>query len=218
MFFSRKNAILLGGLIGTALYLAFFFRYFSPEESVYKFLSSAPLNERGDFLSGLFSPLAFFWLILGYFIQSIELGMQREELSRQMEFSKYQLELEIRKQDPEFDIELVDSEITIKNITPVLAKKIYVIYVHHESRSKTIIDMVSRLSQGGYITSKLDDWMPLPIYSEGESELLIIYDTQMDDMRSQRFNFINTNNSSKELIAWQIGTADAPPEYFTVYE
>ena len=135
-----------------------------------------------------------------------------------MEFSEYQLELEKRKQDPEFDIELVNSEITIKNITPSLAKKVYVMYVHHESRSKTIIGMVNRLSQGGHITSKLDDWMPLPIYSEGEAELLIIYDTQMDDMRSQRFNFITSSSSSKELIAWQIATADAAPEYFTVYE
>ena len=40
-------------------------------------------NELGDFLAGVFSPLAFLWLIVGYFLQARELNLTREELSSQ---------------------------------------------------------------------------------------------------------------------------------------
>jgi hypothetical protein len=38
------------------------------------------LNEVGDYLAGAFSPLAFLWLVVGYFMQSKELNFTREEL------------------------------------------------------------------------------------------------------------------------------------------
>lgn len=40
-------------------------------------------NELGDFLAGVFSPLAFLWLIVGYFLQARELNLTRKELSSQ---------------------------------------------------------------------------------------------------------------------------------------
>ena len=43
------------------------------------------LNELGDFLAGVFTPLAFLWLVLGYFMQHTELALQREELKHQRE-------------------------------------------------------------------------------------------------------------------------------------
>ncbi|VEI35310.1 membrane protein [Stutzerimonas stutzeri] len=43
-------------------------------------LQSAPLNEVGDFLAGVFSPLAFLWLVLGFFQQGKELNASREAL------------------------------------------------------------------------------------------------------------------------------------------
>ena len=39
------------------------------------------LNELGDFLAGVFTPLAFGWLVCGYLLQSKELRLQREELA-----------------------------------------------------------------------------------------------------------------------------------------
>jgi hypothetical protein len=42
-------------------------------------------NEFGDFLAGGAAPLAFFWLVLGYFLQRQELTLQREELKLQRE-------------------------------------------------------------------------------------------------------------------------------------
>lgn len=37
-------------------------------------------NTLGDFLAGAFAPLAFFWLVVGYFLQRRELELQRHEL------------------------------------------------------------------------------------------------------------------------------------------
>lgn len=57
-------------------------------------VSRMPLNNLGDFLAGVTSPIAFFWLILGYFQQSRELQLntqaltdQKHELQRQSEMT-----------------------------------------------------------------------------------------------------------------------------------
>lgn len=44
-------------------------------------LRAGNLNELGDFLAGIFTPLAFGWLVYGYLLQSKELRLQREELA-----------------------------------------------------------------------------------------------------------------------------------------
>lgn len=55
-------------------------------------LASLEPNEIGDFLAGVFAPLAFFWLVLGFFQQGIELRnsgralwLQGEELRNSVE-------------------------------------------------------------------------------------------------------------------------------------
>jgi hypothetical protein len=50
--------------------------------------SSMPLNEVGDFLAGSFSPLAFFWLAYGYWMQNKELKNQLEEYRANLELTK----------------------------------------------------------------------------------------------------------------------------------
>ena len=47
----------------------------------WELLKVGNLNELGDFLAGLFTPLFFLLLVYGYFLQSKELRLQREELS-----------------------------------------------------------------------------------------------------------------------------------------
>ena len=39
-------------------------------------------NEIGDFLAGIAAPPAFYWLIVGYFLQQQELSLQRQEIAR----------------------------------------------------------------------------------------------------------------------------------------
>ena len=38
------------------------------------------MNELGDFLAGVLTPVALIWLIYGYILQSKELSLQRQEL------------------------------------------------------------------------------------------------------------------------------------------
>lgn len=47
-----------------------------------------PLNEWGDFLAGIFAPLAFFWLVLGYYQQGEELRQNTEALQLQQQEMK----------------------------------------------------------------------------------------------------------------------------------
>ncbi|MDR2330320.1 MAG: hypothetical protein LBE58_12015 [Comamonas sp.] len=43
------------------------------------------INELGDFLAGVFAPLAFLWLVIGYFQQGEELRLNTENLALQVE-------------------------------------------------------------------------------------------------------------------------------------
>ncbi len=52
-------------------------------------LGDVAFNEIGDFLSGIFSPIAFLWLILGYIQQGQELKQSTAAiLSKKMNISK----------------------------------------------------------------------------------------------------------------------------------
>ena len=54
---------------------------FLRRNDAWELLRAGNLNELGDFLAGFFTPLAFGWLVYGYFLQSKELRLQREELA-----------------------------------------------------------------------------------------------------------------------------------------
>ncbi|YBV97394.1 hypothetical protein M1D80_11060 [Phyllobacteriaceae bacterium JZ32] len=45
-------------------------------------MEALDLNEQGDFLAGLFAPVAFLWLAAAVFIQAQELSAQRDELKQ----------------------------------------------------------------------------------------------------------------------------------------
>ena len=62
----------------TALYLALIFVLRSDE--AWCLLRSGKLNVLGDFLAGALTPLALLWLVVGYFLQRKEFGLQRQEL------------------------------------------------------------------------------------------------------------------------------------------
>lgn len=53
--------------------------------------SPSSLNELGDFLAGIFAPVAFFWLILGY----VQQGKQLEQNSRAIKLQAEALNLQI---------------------------------------------------------------------------------------------------------------------------
>lgn len=77
--FFRSSAERLAGL-ATSIYLSAVIITVSwrmPE------FSALPLNELGDFLAGVFGPLAVFWLVLGYYQQSRELRISSQALVAQ---------------------------------------------------------------------------------------------------------------------------------------
>ena len=69
-------------LAGTAVYVAFNWQ---------KFLLLEP-NAVGDFTAGVFAPLAFLWLVIGYFQQGEELKQNTEALRLQAEELKNSVE------------------------------------------------------------------------------------------------------------------------------
>ncbi|WP_111637666.1 hypothetical protein [Marinomonas shanghaiensis] len=58
------------------------------DQFLYNGYSPMPLNEIGDFLAGSFSPLAFFWLAYGYWMQNKELKNQLDEFRNSIEVQK----------------------------------------------------------------------------------------------------------------------------------
>lgn len=50
------------------------------------------LNELGDFLAGIFAPVAFFWLILGYMQQGKQLDQNTKALEQQERALQLQIE------------------------------------------------------------------------------------------------------------------------------
>lgn len=60
------------------------------------------LNELGDFLAGIFAPIAFFWLILGYIQQAKQLeqntyALKQQEQALQLQVSELQESIEQQK-------------------------------------------------------------------------------------------------------------------------
>lgn len=77
--------------IGSAItiaYVVFLAFAFGPWSEFWTFITTEEYNQRGDFLAGVFGPVAFLWLIIGYFMQSRELRLQREELSMQRDIGE----------------------------------------------------------------------------------------------------------------------------------
>ena len=50
------------------------------------------LSELGDFLAGIFAPVAFFWLILGYIQQGKQLDQNTQALEQQEQALQLQIE------------------------------------------------------------------------------------------------------------------------------
>jgi hypothetical protein len=80
----KNKPLLLFASIISAFYIFLVFFLFTHNCPGYpKYALPVEANELGDLLAGVFSPLAFLWLIVGYFLQASELSLTRKELNRQ---------------------------------------------------------------------------------------------------------------------------------------
>ncbi len=85
---------------------------YTPE--TYKIFS---LNEAGDFFAGVFAPLAFFWLVLGYFQQQKELRLnteaillQQKEMEQLVGANKDMIKIEEGKAAPHLQLGIVEQK------------------------------------------------------------------------------------------------------------
>lgn len=61
-------------------------------------------NELGDFLAGIFSPVAFFWLVIGYLMQHEELQLNRNSLNQQIK--EFRNSVKISKENLKFQMKI----------------------------------------------------------------------------------------------------------------
>jgi len=69
----------------TALWLVLGLVYISASDAGWGGFVTLPANEIGSFFEGAFAPLAFLWLVIGYFLQQKELQQNTEALQVQAE-------------------------------------------------------------------------------------------------------------------------------------
>lgn len=104
----------------TGLYLGVI-AYFRGSDAWY-LLREGDLNVLGDFLAGILTPVALFWLIFGYFLQKDEFSLQRRELEQtretlgeQVTVLKEQAEADRQRSMPMLILEKDNSVITDEN-------------------------------------------------------------------------------------------------------
>jgi len=83
------------GAVFTFLWIAFFLVLYSQTELP----DDWSLNHLGDFLAGVFAPLAVFWFVLGFFLQIKEIRYQRIEINRLGGFTERQAHASERQAD-----------------------------------------------------------------------------------------------------------------------
>ena len=214
--FMKDNYLVKLGVSITLIYFFLLLYMIYPFENFASFINSAPLNEKGDFLAGAFGPVAFLWLVIGYFMQSFELKMQREASISQNTLILNDLELQKRTYDPVFNIEVIESRcLTLKNHGKE-ARKIIVYHVNHQSKQQQIIAMVNCLHGDHQIEFELKPPLLFPDREGKLAEILIIYNSQLDLIRAQRFGIMDRTNCGN-AIGWQIGHAGDTPDYFLKY-
>lgn len=213
----QSKIILILGFFATVCYGVIFYYSATPIDNLIFFLKTAPFNERGDFLAGLFGPITFLWLIIGYLFQAESISSNREQIYSQNELILHQLEMHNRTYDPIFTLEIDENRVCyISNIGEEFARQLMVIYVDHKNQKKSIIQMTNALGGSAVLQVDLQPPLRLPIKIEDELlfELLIVYNTRVDELRAQRFYLTETNQN---IIGWQIETAGSLPSYFCKY-
>lgn len=97
---------LIFGVIATLIW--FLGIYVFSQSNIYNL--PATLNELGDFLAGIFAPIAFFWLILGYIQQGKQLDQNTNALEQQEK--ALQLQIDEMKEGVKQQAELVNIQKT----------------------------------------------------------------------------------------------------------
>ena len=117
----NKPPLLLIASVLSVLWIVFVILLFThncPDYPKYDLPDDA--NELGDFLAGVFSPLAFLWLIVGYFLQASELNLTRKELIGQTNALTAQSQAAFKSVELEAENQRTKQEMRDKLAAPIL--------------------------------------------------------------------------------------------------
>lgn len=93
----KENLSLIIVSVATIIYLLFIFKATELSEFV-----DLELNAKGDFLAGVFAPLAFLWLVFGYYQQGRELKLNTKALelqARELQISNESLKQQVKEME-----------------------------------------------------------------------------------------------------------------------
>lgn len=187
-------------------------------------LKTMPLNEIGDFLAGIFGALAFFWLVIGYFMQNSELKLNRKSLEKQIEEFEKSVSSQIAHHELIKDKEQNEKSIKQFKAKPIFSfKNIYhaeILDFTRESFSNldpeyntvsfqlrndggTIFNIKSEISAEAPITNttltslQTGEWHPINLESKTIPSIIklkISYDTEIGERFSKCFKLCALND------------------------
>jgi len=165
----------LGGLL---IYAAIFHIWFAD------YSKAMPLNEIGDFLAGVFAPIAFLFLYLGYKQNSESIRIQSAELKASTEALKLQVvEMKDSVNQQKKMIEIQNDEIKAKHFS---AKPFLTFKVYNLNKSEESYDVTDEY--GDYIETIQRKICEFKLTFENKGEL------------SKQLSFINADNT----FFWQL--------------
>ncbi|WP_030142143.1 hypothetical protein [Pseudomonas fluorescens] len=104
-----------------------------------------PLNNVGDFLAGAFGPIAFFWLILGFMQQGIELRLSADALKMQAD--------ELRASVEQQTALVAAQEHSLRNHERSLEPLLQLKYLGQEREDGAVFEKFSIINLGAYCES-----------------------------------------------------------------
>jgi len=148
-------------------------------------ISAADIDKLGSFLQGLFSPIAFLWLVIGYFLQRKDLELQRVELrennvsqreqhnalARQADLFAEQLQMARAQSDADRDMTLIAQNIMIG---PEDATSGPVLTFELMNLGATVYSVYLQVSCDGPVESKLATRSMLSYLVPGTPERVIL--------------------------------------------
>ncbi|MBB6287681.1 MULTISPECIES: hypothetical protein [unclassified Pseudomonas] len=143
------------GLAATVVYTLIFSIFVAQDFVVWKVMK---LNELGDFLAGVFGPLAFLWLVLGFVQQGTELKISSDALRLQAEELKNSVEQQkslVKLSTEQLLMSKKNTELEHERLLASLEPKFAIQYLDC-SDSGTDVVFQFDLANGGHLVTCLD--------------------------------------------------------------
>jgi hypothetical protein len=153
------------------------------------------LNELGDYLAGVFSPLAFLWLIYGYFKQNSELRLNRKSLENQIEEFKKSVSISKQNIDHLVKKNKQDILIEIEKLQPVFSVVKLSSVIESSSKDKPdglfftlTLNVKNQMAKSIYILSKNDGMESIGTKNINETFSVEIYFEKDEVMVGEKNN------------------------------